>query len=183
MSLKDRIAIFPNMEDFAMEENPPKKIPISLVTIRPAKLFDIAYIMRIEQLSFKEKYPRGLFLTFLEANPDTFLVAEYNGKVIGYVMGYLRPDMEGHIMSIAVDPDYRGNGIGKALMIAVIEKLFKKGARWIGLEVRVSNKIAINLYKKLGFKIVKRIYSYYSDGEDAFYMVLTPEDWEKVNIV
>ncbi|AAL80391.1 ribosomal-protein-alanine N-acetyltransferase [Pyrococcus furiosus DSM 3638] len=161
-------------------EAPKKKVPLAMVTIRPAKLFDIPYIMRIEQMSFKEAYPRGLFLTFLEANPDTFLVAEYNGKIVGYVMGYLRPDMEGHIMSIAVHPDYRGNGIGKALMIAVIKKLFEKGARWIGLEVRVSNYRAINLYKKLGFKIVKRIISYYSDGEDAYYMILRPEDFERV---
>ncbi|AFK22021.1 ribosomal protein S18-alanine N-acetyltransferase [Pyrococcus sp. ST04] len=171
------------MEDVASPESRPKrKIPIALVTIRPAKLFDIAYIMRIEHLSFREKYPRGLFLTFLESNPETFLVAEYNGQVIGYVMGYLKPDMEGHIMSIAVHPDYRGNGIGKALMVAVINKLFKKGARWIGLEVRVSNERAINLYKKLGFKIVKRIISYYSDGEDAYYMILRPEDWERVKL-
>ncbi|AEH25016.1 ribosomal protein S18-alanine N-acetyltransferase [Pyrococcus yayanosii] len=154
-----------------------KKIPINLVTIRPAKLFDIPYIMRVEHLSFREKYPRGIFLTFLEANPDTFLVAEYNGKVIGYVMGYLRPDMEGHIMSIAVDPEYRGNGIGKALMIAVIERLLKKGARWIGLEVRVSNERAIRLYERLGFRKVKRIIGYYSDGEDAYYMVLPAEEW------
>ncbi|MFA4662670.1 ribosomal protein S18-alanine N-acetyltransferase [Pyrococcus kukulkanii] len=171
------------MEDLARsEESMRRKIPISLVTIRKARLFDIPYIMEIERLSFREKYPRGLFLTFMEANPETFLVAEYNGKVVGYVMGYLKPDMEGHIMSIAVHPDYRGNGIGKALMVAVIDRLFKRGARWIGLEVRVSNERAINLYKKLGFKIVKRIISYYSDGEDAYYMILRPEDWERVRM-
>ncbi|ASJ16016.1 ribosomal-protein-alanine N-acetyltransferase RimI [Thermococcus chitonophagus] len=171
------------MEDIAQPEgNVRRKIPISLVTIRKARLFDLPYIMKIEHLSFREKYPRGLFMTFMEANSETFLVAEYNGQVVGYVMGYLKPDMEGHIMSIAVHPDYRGNGIGKALMIAVIERLFKRGARWIGLEVRVSNERAINLYKKLGFKIVKRIISYYSDGEDAYYMILKPEDWERVRM-
>ncbi|MFA4647725.1 ribosomal protein S18-alanine N-acetyltransferase [Pyrococcus kukulkanii] len=171
------------MEDVARpEESMRRKIPISLVTIRKARLFDIPYIMEIERLSFREKYPRGLFLTFMEANPETFLVAEYNAKVIGYVMEYLKPDMEGHIMSIAVHPDYRGNGIGKALMVAVIDRLFKRGARWIGLEVRVSNERAINLYRKLGFKIVKRIISYYSDGEDAYYMILRPEDWERVRM-
>ncbi len=85
--------------------------PLAMVVIRPAKLFDIPEVMRIERESFREAYPRGLFLMFLENNPDTFLVAEYNGKVVGYVMGYLRPDLEGHIMSIAVDKEYRGNGI------------------------------------------------------------------------
>lgn len=114
---------------------------------------------------------------FLEANRETFLVAEYNGQVIGYVMGYLKPDMEGHIMSIAVDPLYRGNGIGRALMEAVIDRLIKRGARYIGLEVRVSNQGAIKLYERLGFKKMKIIRRYYSDGEDAYYMMLTPESW------
>ncbi|MCD6558952.1 MAG: ribosomal protein S18-alanine N-acetyltransferase [Palaeococcus sp.] len=154
-----------------------KKVPISLVSIRTAKLFDLPEIMRIEHRSFREKYPRGIFLMFLENNPESFLVAEYNGRVVGYVMGYLKPDLEGHIMSIAVNPEYRGNGIGRALMITAIDKLIKLGARYIGLEVRVSNGRAIKLYERLGFKIVKRIYGYYSDGEDAYYMVLRPTDW------
>lgn len=156
-----------------------KRIPISLVSIRMAKLFDLPEIMRIEHRSFREKYPRGIFLMFLENNPESFLVAEYNGHVVGYVMGYLKPDFEGHIMSIAVDPEYRGNGIGRALMVAVIDKLIKLGARYIGLEVRVSNRRAIKLYEGLGFKTVKRIYGYYSDGEDAYYMVLHPNEWGK----
>ncbi|WP_456368823.1 ribosomal protein S18-alanine N-acetyltransferase [Thermococcus sp.] len=154
-----------------------KRIPLAMVVIRSAKLFDIPDVMRIERESFREAYPRGIFLVFLENNPDTFLVAEYNGKVIGYVMAYLRPDLEGHIMSIAVDPAYRGNGIGSALLVEAIERLIKKGARYIGLEVRVSNERAIRLYERFGFKKVKRIIGYYVDGEDAYYMILPAEEW------
>ena len=153
------------------------RLPLAMVVIRPAKLFDISEVVRIERESFNEEYPRGVFLVFLENNPDTFLVAEYNGKVIGYVMGYLRPDLEGHIMSIAVDPDYRGNGIGSALLTEVIERLINKGARYIGLEVRVSNEKAIKLYERFGFRRIKRIIGYYADGEDAYYMLLPAEEW------
>lgn len=153
------------------------RVPLAMVVIRPAKLFDIPEVMRIEGDSFRERYPRGIFLTFLDRNPDTFLVAEYNGKVIGYVMAYLRPDLEGHIMSIAVDPAYRGNGIGSALLTEAIERLIKKGARYIGLEVRVSNQGAIRLYQRFGFKKVKRVIGYYSDGEDAYYMLLPADEW------
>lgn len=148
-----------------------------MVAVRPAKLFDLPDVMRIERLSFNEEYPRGVFLVFLENNPDTFLVAEYNGNVVGYVMGYLRPDLEGHIMSIAVDPAYRGNGIGSVLLSEVIERLINKGARYIGLEVRVSNENAINLYERFGFRKIKRIIGYYSDGEDAYYMLLPADEW------
>jgi len=154
-----------------------RRIPLAMVVIRPAKLFDIPEVMRIERESFSEAYPRGLFLMFLENNPDTFLVAEYMGKVIGYVMGYLRPDLEGHIMSIAVNREYRGNGIGSALLTEVIERLIKRGARYIGLEVRVSNEKAIKLYERFGFRRIKRIIGYYADGEDAYYMLLPAEEW------
>jgi ribosomal-protein-alanine N-acetyltransferase len=148
-----------------------------MVVVRPAKLFDMPEIVRIERASFREQYPRGVFLIFLENNPDTFLVAEYNGRVIGYVMAYLRPDLEGHIMSIAVDPKYRGKGVGSALLSEVIERLAARGAKWIGLEVRVSNQNAINLYERFGFKRIKRVIGYYSDGEDAYYMLLPVEEW------
>ncbi|WP_297068574.1 ribosomal protein S18-alanine N-acetyltransferase [Thermococcus sp.] len=153
------------------------RLPLSMVVVRPAKLFDMPEIVRIERVSFREQYPRGVFLIFLENNPDTFLVAEYNGKVIGYVMAYLRPDLEGHVMSIAVDPDYRGRGIGSALLSEVIERLAARGAKWIGLEVRVSNENAIKLYERFGFKKIKRVIGYYSDGEDAYYMLLPVEEW------
>ncbi len=153
------------------------RIPLAMVSIRPARLFDIPEVVRIERASFNEEYPRGIFLTFLENNPDTFLVAEYNGRIIGYVMAYLRPDLEGHIMSIAVDPDYRGNGIGSALLTEAIERLINEGARYIGLEVRVSNEKAIRLYESLGFRKLKRIIGYYADGEDAYYMLLPADEW------
>ncbi|WP_297437600.1 ribosomal protein S18-alanine N-acetyltransferase [Thermococcus sp.] len=153
------------------------RLPLSMVVVRPAKLFDMPEIVRIERASFREQYPRGVFLVFLENNPDTFLVAEYNGRIIGYVMAYLRPDLEGHIMSIAVDSAYRGNGIGSALLTEVIERLAARGAKWIGLEVRVSNQNAIKLYERFGFRRIKRVMGYYSDGEDAYYMLLPVEEW------
>ncbi|NJE05305.1 ribosomal-protein-alanine N-acetyltransferase [Thermococcus sp. M36] len=153
------------------------RVPLPMVVIRPAKLFDIPDIVRIERESFREEYPRGVFLVFLENNPETFLVAEHSGRVVGYVMGYLRPDLEGHIMSIAVDPAYRGKGIGSALLTEVIERLIKKGARYIGLEVRVSNERAIKLYESFGFRKIKRIIGYYADGEDAYYMLLPVDEW------
>jgi len=158
-------------------ESTDKKVIIPLVSIRGARLYDLPAIMKIEEVSFKERYPRGIFLVFLESNPDTFLVAEYGGKVVGYVMAYLKPDLEGHIMSIAVHPDYRSRGIGSALLKEVIERLFKLGAKYIGLEVRVSNERAIRLYERFGFKKAGVLSGYYANGEDAYYMILLGEEW------
>lgn len=154
------------------------KVPLALVVVRGAKLFDLPKILEIEKLSFEETYPRGIFMLFLENNPETFLVAEYEGVIIGYVMAYLKPDLEGHVMSIAVHPNYRGNGIGSTLLSEVINRLFNRGAKYVGLEVRVSNERAIRLYERFGFVKARRIKGYYSNGEDAYYMVLPAEEWE-----
>ena len=77
---------------------------------------------------------------------------------------------KGHVVSIAVMPEHRGKGIGYTLMKEAMKNMEKYNAKECFLEVRVSNQPAINLYKKLGFQIVKTIRHYYMDGEDAYLM-------------
>ncbi|MGC8937009.1 MAG: ribosomal protein S18-alanine N-acetyltransferase, partial [Candidatus Methanomethylicaceae archaeon] len=109
-----------------------------------------------------------------------FLVAEVDGKVIGYNMcriefgiSNLRAAFakKGHVISIAVMKEYRNRGIGYSLMMEGIKRVRECGATEIYLEVRVSNKPAIELYRKLGFRASRIIESYYRDGEDAYLMV------------
>ena len=117
-------------------------------------------VYKIETLSFKFAYPRLLFYDYLQ---KLFFVLEDKGKIIGYVMA---DDERNLIVSIAIHPDYRRKGYGKMLMEHVLK--FMKGR--IILQVRKSNEIAINFYKKLGFKEVGKIRKYYIDGEDAILM-------------
>ena len=75
------------------------------------------------------------------------------------------------MMNIAVHPDYRMRGIGKALINELIPILAARNVLRLALEVRVSNETAIGLYKKLGFEIVGRRPNYYRNPkEDAFIM-------------
>lgn len=88
-------------------------------------------------------------------------------------IGYLKKFIikKGHVVSIAVLEEFRGQGIGRTLMLLGMEAMRKHyGAKEVYLEVRVTNTPAIRLYEKLGFVKVKRITGYYSDGEDAFVM-------------
>ena len=78
-----------------------------------------------------------------------------------------------HSINSIVNENYRNKGIGKALLNKMVEVCKKEKERvdYITLEVRVSNTNAISLYKKNGWiEIVKKTH-YYSDGEDAIYMV------------
>ncbi|MEM3616278.1 MAG: GNAT family N-acetyltransferase, partial [Candidatus Methanomethylicia archaeon] len=108
-----------------------------------------------------------------------FLVAEIYGKIAGYIMCRVEYGLssfkfaltkKGHVISIAVLPEYRRRGIGYSLMVKGMEALKNYGATEVYLEVRVSNYPAIRLYEKLNYTIVNRIQGYYADGEDAYVM-------------
>jgi [ribosomal protein S18]-alanine N-acetyltransferase len=89
------------------------------------------------------------------------------------VVGYICPMQvldEGHILNVAVDPDCRGMGVGRALVQRVLDDFRASGAAFVSLEVRVSNVAAICLYRQMGFAEVGRRKRYYENGEDALMM-------------
>ncbi|HUW94163.1 MAG TPA: ribosomal protein S18-alanine N-acetyltransferase [Anaerolineae bacterium] len=93
-----------------------------------------------------------------------------NRPMVGYC-GFWIAAQEAHISTIAVDPKYRGRGIGQLLLVTAIEKAIELNATLMSLEVRVSNFVAQNLYRKYGFAVVGRKPRYYSDNrEDALIM-------------
>jgi ribosomal-protein-alanine N-acetyltransferase len=97
-------------------------------------------------------------------------------SIVGYAGLWLMTD-EAHITTIAVDPDFQGNGIGELLLVALIDRAKQIGARWLTLEVRVTNEVAQRLYEKYTFKEMGLRRRYYSDnGEDALVMWTDPID-------
>lgn len=134
--------------------------------IRQINADDISAISEIEQLSFKDPYPSYFLSQLADANPETFLVAVTGDKIIGYAVTDKWPDEE-HLVSIAVIPDSRKKGVGQALLDRLIERL-QTGS--LKLEVRRSNKAALDLYRKNGFIQTGVAHSYYTDGEDAILM-------------
>ncbi|PCN50791.1 ribosomal-protein-alanine N-acetyltransferase [Candidatus Geothermarchaeota archaeon ex4572_27] len=151
--------------------------------IERARPEDIDAVMRINLQTLPENYPRYFFEYLLERFPDSFLVARVGDKVVGYIMcrveeSYslgipIRKVRRGHVVSIAVLPEYRKRGIGTSLLKEAIKALKERwGCQDVYLEVRISNTPAINLYKKLGFTISYVRRGYYRDGEDAYEMSL-----------
>jgi ribosomal-protein-alanine N-acetyltransferase len=112
--------------------------------------------------------------------PDTFIVAEGNGDIAGYIMCRIEVGLsnyglggvvkKGHVVSIAVKPENRKKGIGKTLMEKAMEAMRAYKAKQCYLEVRVTNDSAVGLYKKIGFDVTKTVHGYYADGEDAYMM-------------
>ena len=97
-------------------------------------------------------------------------------RVLGY-LGLWLPADEAHIVSIAVRASHRRQGVGELLLLALIDRAIAAGARWVTLEVRVSNQVALSLYRKYTFKEMGVRKRYYSDNnEDALIMWTEPLD-------
>ncbi|MHA1651561.1 MAG: ribosomal protein S18-alanine N-acetyltransferase [Candidatus Helarchaeota archaeon] len=157
-----------------MDNNDKIKIahPNCSYRIRPASLKDLDEIYQIELMSFKDAYPISLLHQLLRDHDAICLIIEVGRKVVGFAFGLMRSENRGHIISVAVHPHYRNCHFGTTLVDRLISALKQRGARIIALEVRISNKIAQKLYRKFRFQIQKTKYHYYSDGENAYFMVL-----------
>ncbi len=138
--------------------------------IRDVKSKDMQAILTIEYRCFKDPYPLSLLNRLHAMHPDGFLVAEAEGKIVGYVIGVLRWGATGHILAIATDPPYQRQSIASALMEHIINRLRAKGAKLVRLEVRKSNAGAQQFYLKLGFRQQGEVPYYYEDGEAAVTM-------------
>lgn len=149
--------------------------------IRPvASEEELRRVIEINMVTLPEHYPYFFWYEHYELWRNIFLVALVGDKIVGYNMcrmeygiGHIRRGIvkQGHVVSIAVLPEFRRRGIGTALMVKAMDFMRGKyGAAEVYLEVRVSNEPAIKLYEKLGFKKVKVLRRYYMDGEDAYLM-------------
>tara|TARA_B100001245_G_scaffold236170_1_gene226013 strand:- start:1417 stop:2100 length:684 start_codon:yes stop_codon:yes gene_type:complete len=95
-------------------------------------------------------------------------------RLVGFVGVWYMID-EAHIVSIGVIKTHRESGVGELLLISAIQQAILYGAKIITLEVRPSNKAAINLYKKYGLREMGLRKNYYSDNrEDALIMTSSP---------
>jgi [ribosomal protein S18]-alanine N-acetyltransferase len=129
-------------------------------------------VLSIEGRVYPRPWTAALFLSELtQRNTRTYLVARYNGEVVGYA-GMMFLGFEAHVTNIAVDPDYHGLKIGSRLLITLITEAIARGSDRISLEVRVSNQIAQTMYQKFGFEIESTRKGYYIEtNEDAYFMV------------
>ncbi|MEN2984379.1 MAG: ribosomal protein S18-alanine N-acetyltransferase [Dictyoglomaceae bacterium] len=143
----------------------------SEINIRNMTEKDIDEVYEINRLSFSSPWSKESFEREIFSNKiANYFVAEKENKIVGYI-GFWQIFREAQITTIAVHPDFRGKGIGEALLDYVIDLCRKNSIEAIVLEVRVSNTIAQNLYFKKGFKKIGIRKWYYRDGEDAVIMV------------
>lgn len=142
------------------------------ISVRRAMRSDLAAIRRIEESSFSRPWKGETFDELLGAPGMDVLVAVAGAEVAGYAVLATRK-REAELANLAVSASQRGEGIGRALFARALEACRDRGARRALLAVRASNRGAIRLYLRHGFRTIGSHGSYYEDPpEDACIMVL-----------
>jgi len=139
---------------------------------------DIPAVVQIDQASFSLPWPDSSFRYEVADNAAArCLVAESDdGQVAAMIVSWMLVD-ELHIATFATHPSFRRQGMGSALLTEALADAKRLGARRAFLEVRASNGIARELYKKFGFEETGRRPRYYRDNaEDAILMTLERVD-------
>lgn len=140
------------------------------VTIRQAQITDLDKIYECETICFESPWSFSMLYEDIVVNTNTvYMVIEKDEQIIGYGGMWIIVD-EAHITNVCVRPEFRGNGYAKQLMRSLAQKSHLYGAEAMTLEVRVSNRAALKLYKHCGFSIQGLRKKYYSNKEDAYIM-------------
>jgi len=131
---------------------------------------DLPKVAALEQLVFTDPWPEALYASEL-GQPHRFqrVVFAPSGELAAYLFACWQVD-ELHILKVATHPRFQGMGLATALLQAAYEEGVRRKGTALTLEVRVSNRRAIALYRRLGYQVVGRRPGYYQDGEDALVM-------------
>jgi ribosomal-protein-alanine acetyltransferase len=140
---------------------------LSIREFKPTEMFSV---IKLASETLTERYNPSLFNYFYETNPEGFIVAEKNHRIVGFLIGVKINIEYAKILMLAVSKPYRKQRIGSDLLEHFIRKISEINIRKIDLEVRTINKSAIEFYQKNGFKITEIQKKFYQTGENAYTM-------------
>lgn len=145
--------------------------------IRPLLASDLDRVVAIERQAFSDPWPRSAFIELLEQPHVRGLAIEADlpspdHRLAGYALGLVAAD-EAEILNLAVAPDARRSGLGRALLDGLLATFRRERVATVHLEVRQSNAGAVRLYQAAGFRAVSTRRAYYRNPtENALTMTL-----------
>lgn len=141
------------------------------VDLAPMRRRHVRQVLRIESQVYPRPWSAALFLQEISRKSDRYyIVARIGSEVVGYG-GLMVTAAEGHVTTIAIDPEVQRRHIGMRIMLSLIEEAAKRGCKSVSLEVRKSNFAAQRMYERFGFRPVGIRRGYYVEtGEDAIVM-------------
>ena len=141
------------------------------IIIRKVEKSDTPHLEKICQEGFPKDEAYEIVKSLLDI--EHFYVAKDEDKdeVIGFIAIGIYSIRISHIMILAVHPSKQNKGVGTKLLNFVIELLIENLVKKVRLEVRTTNKAAIQFYQKNNFRIIERLEKYYDDSSDGYLMV------------
>ncbi|HEY6532467.1 MAG TPA: ribosomal protein S18-alanine N-acetyltransferase [Acidimicrobiales bacterium] len=137
------------------------------VVIAPMRRRHLRGVLGIEEHTSSTPWSLGLFLAEAKRQERTYLVARSGHRIVGFA-GMLYVLTDGHVTTVAVDPERQGDGVGTRLMLVLMRRAVERGAEAVTLEVRPTNEPALALYRRFGFAPAGVRKGYYRDPvEDA----------------
>lgn len=142
--------------------------------IEPGQTRDAVDLARIHAQGFYRGWPVAEFSSFLsEDGTPVYVACDAKRRIAGFALIRIAAD-EAELLTIAVDPKWRGKRIGQALLHAAFDDLLMSPARRMFLEVSEENTPAIKLYGREGFATISSRRGYYPkpDGSAATALVM-----------
>lgn len=160
------------------------------LAIAPMREADVPTVQEIERRIFSTPWPRNAYYRELSSRSSAYYIvlkrelqpgqaqarrrgvgpAHDDMEIVGYG-GMWRMYDEAHVTTIGVRHDLHHRGYGRILFAGLVQAAYEMGAKWITLEVRATNDMAMRMYEGFGFKVIGRRKGYYTDnGEDAIVM-------------
>ena len=130
--------------------------------VEPATLRDAARLAQLHGESFHRGWGEGEFESMLGESNTLVHRLRLGRKTVGFAVSRMGAD-EAEILTIAIDPRYRGQGLSRNLLLTHLGYLAARGVRTIFLEVEENNRPALSLYKRIGFAVVSRRERYYQE--------------------
>jgi ribosomal-protein-alanine N-acetyltransferase len=134
----------------------------------PLSVEHLQDVVAIEEQSFPTPWTSALFEREISVPISHFFIVKNDQSLIGYG-GYWLVAGEASIVNLAVHPAHRGKGVGRSILLFLIENAAGLGARSVFLEVRKGNVPAQRLYASCGFETAGVRARYYG-AEDAVVM-------------
>lgn len=139
-----------------------------LPCLRQASPDDLDALFRLEQVAFSgDRFSRRQLWHLLNRANALTLVAhdETGGRLLGYgTLLFRQGSLRARLYSFCVHPEARGGGVGRRLLEALEQAAIERGILVLGLEVRADNRIALGLYRRMGFRLERWLDAYYEDG-------------------
>lgn len=143
------------------------------IALRQGRAEDLEAIVQLEQIAFEnDRFSRRQLWHLLNrAHALTLVAVDEGGRLLGYgLLLFRRGSQRVRLYSFCVHPEARGGGIGRRLLGALEAVAVAHGAGSLSLEVRADNRVALGLYRRMGFRLRRWLADYYADGCDGWQM-------------